>query len=268
MTDILKRQYAPITEQAWSELDEQAKESIVRVLTARKVVDFNGPFGWDFAAVNLGRVELASTKGDIQWGSRIVAPLIEVRVPFTLDLMELDNVSRGSKDAELQPLVDACEKIAQFEDNAVFDGFSKGGIDGIRKSSEHKPLKLPADPAKYPSAVSEALKAIASSGISGPYALILGAEQYFKLIQVQTGAFPPFKIIEQMLEGEIIMSPHLKGAIVLSTGQGSFELTVGQDFSIGYSGSDHNKLNLFLTESFAFRTLEPLAAVSLDISKQ
>ena len=51
--------------------------------------------------------------------------------------------------------------------------------------------------------------------------------------------------------------------MVLSHRGGDFQLSIGQDLSIGYAGHDQHKVYLFLTESFAFRVLERGAAVYL-----
>lgn len=46
---------------------------------------------------------------------------------------------------------------------------------------------------------------------------------------------------------------------------GDFELTVGQDLAIGYHVHDKVEVELFYAESFAFRALEPAAAVELRL---
>jgi uncharacterized linocin/CFP29 family protein len=51
----LKRHVAPITQEAWDFIDEEARRVLNLKLSARKVVDFVGPKGMDFAAVNTGR---------------------------------------------------------------------------------------------------------------------------------------------------------------------------------------------------------------------
>jgi uncharacterized linocin/CFP29 family protein len=53
---------------------------------------------------------------------------------------------------------------------------------------------------------------------------------------------------------------------VLSTRGGDFELTVGQDFSIGYLDHTATSVRLYLQESLTFRTLAPEAAVPLAYS--
>jgi len=52
-------------------------------------------------------------------------------------------------------------------------------------------------------------------------------------------------------------------AVLLSHRGGDFQLTVGQDLSIGYTGHDKETVHLYLTESFTFRVLDRTAAVYL-----
>jgi uncharacterized linocin/CFP29 family protein len=47
-----------------------------------------------------------------------------------------------------------------------------------------------------------------------------------------------------------------------------FELTVGQDLSIGYLEHDREKVRLYFQESFTFRVLTPHAAVALVYGKK
>ena len=55
----------------------------------------------------------------------------------------------------------------------------------------------------------------------------------------------------------------IEGGVLLSVRGGDYELTVGQDLSVGYAAHDRETVELFLTESFTFRVLEPKAAVAL-----
>ena len=133
MIDLLRRSLAPVTEEAWKEIDTRAAQVLRSQLTARGLVDFEGPRGWDFAAVNLGRLETGreGSPYDVPWGKRLVLPLVETRVPFQLDQMELDCVSRGSSDPDLRPLEDAARRIAMFEEAAIYQGFEAGRVEGI-----------------------------------------------------------------------------------------------------------------------------------------
>ena len=56
------------------------------------------------------------------------------------------------------------------------------------------------------------------------------------------------------------------GLYVLSNlAPGDYELSVGQDLSIGYAYHLKATVELYLTESFTFRILEPAAAVALRV---
>lgn len=54
--DFLKRELAPITDGAWNEIDNQAKEVLEKRLTARKFVDVSDSMGWETASVPEGRL--------------------------------------------------------------------------------------------------------------------------------------------------------------------------------------------------------------------
>jgi uncharacterized linocin/CFP29 family protein len=44
---------------------------------------------------------------------------------------------------------------------------------------------------------------------------------------------------------------------------GDFELTLGEDFAIGFVAADADRVQLYLEESLAFRAHSPEAAVAL-----
>jgi uncharacterized linocin/CFP29 family protein len=271
MPTILKREYAPISSDAWQEIDDQASESINNTLTCRKVVDFKGPYGWDFGAVNVGRLQVSSKgKSAINWGTRQVQPVIEIREPFKLKQMELDNISRGAGDADLDPVMNTAIKAAKFEDQVVYNGFKEADIEGVIPSSAHKAIALPAAAGSFPSAISKALRILFEAEIGGPYNLVLGPDPYFTLLGGENnGGFPPFQTVEQMLKGgEIIMSSALSGGVLMSGRGGDFELSVGKDYSVGYAGHDRDEVEFFITESFTFRVIEPKASVVLAANKK
>ena len=58
-------------------------------------------------------------------------------------------------------------------------------------------------------------------------------------------------------------APAVSGAVVISQRGDDHELTVGQDFSIGYLDHTATAVRLYLQESFTFRVLSPEAAVPL-----
>lgn len=261
--DLLRRNLAPITPEAWEQVDAEAKRVLSVHLAGRKLVDVDGPHGWTHAAVNLGLLDIKSDQGlGVPWGMRAVMPLIELRVPFRVAIMELDNASRGAV-LSLDAVVTTAEKIAHAEEQAIFHGFQPAGIQGIVKSSPHPPIKLPAKYPEYPSAIVDAAETLRRAGVDGPYALALGPESYAGLAQAAEDGYPIRERVRRVIDGPIVWAPKVEGAVVLSTRGGDFQLTIGQDLSIGYAAHDKKQVELYLTESFTFRVLERAAAVHL-----
>lgn len=261
----LLRSTAPISDAGWKLLDEEARERLTPALAARKMVDFSGPHGWEHSATNLGRADaLGDAPAEGVTGlKRHVLPLIELRADFQLSRQELRDADRGAEDADLGPLDDAARRIARAENVAVFHGW-EGGIVGMAESSPHDPVKLGEAPDSYPRPVASAVEHLLCDGITGPYAMALGREQYRRVVETaEHGGYPLLDHLRKILEGPIVWAPGVKGAVVVSLRGGDFLFESGQDLAIGYESHDAEVVRLYLEESFSFRVATPEAAVSL-----
>ena len=106
-----------------------------------------------------------------------------------------------------------------------------------------------------------------TSGVAGPYAVALGPRCYTGVIETtEMGGYPVLEHLRLITGGPVLWAPGVDGAVVLSTRGGDFELTVGQDVSIGYLDHDATSVHLYLEESFTFKVLTPEAAVYLAYS--
>ncbi|HWC85530.1 MAG TPA: family 1 encapsulin nanocompartment shell protein [Solirubrobacteraceae bacterium] len=262
----LLRSLAPITDSTWKLLDEEAAERLTPALAARKLVDFSGPHGWEHSASNLGRTApLASAPCDGVIGSqRRVKPLIEIRADFELSRAELRDADRGAPDADLEALDRAAHQIAVAENVAVFHGWH-GALTGIEEASPHEHTALGEAANAYPRPVAGAVERLLHNGISGPYALALGGEQYQRVVETaENGGYPLLEHLRKILEGPIIWAPGVRGALVLSTRGGDFLFESGQDLALGYDSHDAEVARLYIEESFTFRIATPEAAVVLE----
>ena len=104
--DLLKRELAPISSRAWEALDQEARRVLKLNLAARKLVDLDGPHGWEHAAVNTGRLDLLDDQPvpGVKVGRRVVQPLLEMRIAIHLDIMEMDCAGRGARDPDVRRL--------------------------------------------------------------------------------------------------------------------------------------------------------------------
>src|SRR5258708_33266801 len=99
----LHRELAPISAAAWAQIEEEASRTIKRHLAARRVVDVEGPKGFDFPAVGTGHRRQIQTPGHgIEAAQRETRPLVELRIPFELSRDAIANAARGSNDSHLE----------------------------------------------------------------------------------------------------------------------------------------------------------------------
>ena len=129
--DNLHRELAPISDAAWSQIEEEATRTLKRYLAGRRVVDVSGPGGNTLSAVGTGHSTTSRprTTGMLA-RQREVKPVVEFRVPFGWTASAIDDVLRGAQDSDWQPVKDAARQIAFAEDRAIFEGYAAGGIDG------------------------------------------------------------------------------------------------------------------------------------------
>lgn len=261
----LHRELAPISDAAWADLEAEARRTFTRHVAARRVADVIGPAGETLAAVGTGHLRTAGSGGAIQARVRDSRPLIELRVPFNVSRQAVDDVARGAKDADWQPVKDAAKQIAFAEDGMAFDGFADGGVDGIGDALSNPAIVLPEEPTAYPNAVAQAMTQLRLAGVDGPYALLLSAEAYTLVAETTDHGYPVREHIKRVLgkEGHIIWAPALSGALLLSTRGGDFELYLGQDLSIGYLSHDADSVKLYFQESLTFIVQTTEAGVKL-----
>ena len=265
----LLRELAPVSGPAWEAIEEEASRTLRHFLAARKLVDFSGPHGWEHSAETLGRVDplSAAPATGVDAAIRRMQPLAELRTPFELSRRELEAIDRGSRDYDLEVVIDAAKQAAAAEDSAVFHGYDDAGIAGISETTPHSPIVISDDYNQYPGTVARAVAMLQAAGIAGPYAIALGPRCYTGVIETtERGGYPVLEHIRLILGGPVVWAPAVDGAVVVSLRGGDFELTCGQDFSIGYLDHDADSVRLYLEESMTFRALSPDAGAALVYS--
>lgn len=262
----LLRDLAPVSDAAWTEIETEAKRALANFLAARRLVDFTGPHGWTYSASTLGGVSAvgeAPAQG-VEAALRQVQSVVELRARFALARSELDAIDRGHKSPELGRVLDAARAIASAEDRAVFQGYPAASITGIVEASPHDAVQLGDSFGQYPTWVATAVARLREAGVEGPYGIALGPRCYSGILETtEDGGYPILERLRLILDGPVVYAPAVDGAIVLSLRGDDFELSCGQDVSIGFDHADDTEVHLYLEESFAFHAHSPEAAVAL-----
>lgn len=261
----LLRALAPITDRAWEEIEREARRTLKASLAARRLVDFEGPKGWDFSSVANAHEEPLITElgGILTARVRRVQPMVELRRTFDISRTMVDAIERGAKDADFDPAIEAAKTIALAEDRLVFHGCSSASVVGICDGAASAALTIGDDYQDYPALVATAVSKLRDGGVDGPYAIALGRRCYTGLTEAVKEGYPVLQHVQRLLGGPLIWAPALDGAVVVSMRGDDFELVVGQDLSMGYLGHDDEKVRLYIEESLTFRLLSSQAAIPL-----
>ncbi len=266
LMNLLKRDISPLVDEAWAEIDSRAEEILSANLTARKFLKVTGPKGWDYGAVPTGRLDLkdTGTPGEVHYGLYSFKPLLETRTNFDLDIWELDNIVRGAKDVDLDPLENAARKSALFEEHAVYRGLEQAGISGLSGGSSHEEVAFGRGNAEdLSSAVSRAVSVLKDASVPSSY-MMIASPQIWQTVMAYTKGYPLRKHMEELLEnGTLVYSPSAEGAYIVPVDSDDLELTIGQDFATGFERREAETVKLFITESFTFRILNPDVIVRL-----
>jgi uncharacterized linocin/CFP29 family protein len=260
----LHRELAPVSDAAWASIQDEARRTFTLHLAGRRVADVGGPGESVVSAVGTGHLAGVAPPHDgvIAW-QRTVQPITEWRVPFVLDRQAIDDVERGAKDPDWQPVKDAARAMALAEDRAIFEGYQAGGITGIRAGSSNQALALPAETTRYPDVVSQGLATLRLAGVGGPYALVLSADAYTAVSETSDHGYPVRDHLTTLIDGQLVWAPAIEGAFLLSARGGDYELFLAQDLSIGYQSHNDQSVHLYFIEALTFMVHTAEAGVPL-----
>lgn len=263
--NLLKRELAPLTDDTWAEIDEHAARMLRSLLTARRFADISGPHGAELASVSTGRMKIVDGKklGVDRFGVREARPLVEVRVPFELNIWELDNVARGARDIDLEPLEKAAASLAGFEEGLLYTGVPEAGVPPFFDALEHEPVRCKSDPEQFLTGLAEAVSRLKASAVDGPYAVVLDPTMWTSISSYVHGR-PLEEHLHYLLHGPILFSAHTMSPFVISMRGGDLELVLGQDAALGYQKRTDETVELFLTESLTFRVIDGSSAIRLQ----
>jgi uncharacterized linocin/CFP29 family protein len=263
--DILKQQLAPVSSQAWEEINTQAKRVLTSHLSARKFVEVTGPKGWDYAAVPTGRLVIPENQdnGGVVFGIKQVQPLIEPRIMFSLNIWELDNLTKGAKDIDLHPLEKAAVRLAEFEERTIYYGLQDALVKGLKDCNIEQKLIFPGNIDDLLATVSQGITHLRGSSFDGPYTLVVSPAKWQKISSHFKGY--PLKIqIEKLIGGPVILSHFIEEAFLVPSKATEINLILGQDISIGYVSHNEKEVRLFFTESFTMQINDPASVVLIE----
>lgn len=259
--DHLNREQAPFPARVWGHIDIAAVEAAKAVLTGRRFLDVEGPYGLGLTSLELGADDFCRTPAEHEAGaiiSRTIAvPML--RKSCRLSARRLAAHLDKGMPLTLNEIEDAAEAVARREEEFVYRGQTEFGLEGLLNAAGRRVVKG-TDWSNLDNALNNVLAAVTAlddAGYHGPYALVLPPAQYNNL----------FRHYEHT---DLLQIEHLKSLCTCGVYKATVDhpaavdhragaIVLGQDLRVGYAGSDGIHYQLFVCESLALRLDAPEA---------
>ena len=257
--DHLNRKQAPFPPSVWERIDVAAVEAAKALLTGRRFLAVEGPFGPGLTALELGTDDYCRDPGPDEAGA-IVSRAVSVpmlRKSCRLSARRLAAHLDKGMPLSLAEVEDAAEAVARREEEFVYAGQADFGLEGLLSAKGRKAVKG-GDWANLDTALNNVLAAITTldkAGFHGPYALALPPAEYNNLfrhyehtdlLQVEhLKSLCTHGVYKAAVDKPVVVDNHA-GAVVL-----------GQELQVGYAGTDGIHYQLFVCESMVLRLDEP-----------
>lgn len=265
----LNRSAAGFSDELWSQIDEAALDAARQLLTARRFLEVEGPFGVGLTSLEAGEesfIETADCTMAGTGGSRSL-PVPMLQQMFQLSVRRLEGHLQLGLPLDLRPAEDAAEAVARREEDVIYHGIPELGLDGLMTVEGRAQISL-GDWSEVEQALHDVLASVErldAEGFGGPYVLALSPSRYNALFRRYQGSdMLQLDHLKRLCAGGVLKAP-VQGGMVLDPRVGT--LKIGQDMRVGFSATDGIHLRLFVSESLVLMLDEPQAICTLDESR-
>jgi uncharacterized linocin/CFP29 family protein len=253
-TKYLGRDDAPIKPETWNLLDSTMVDAAKTVLTGRRLLHIEGPYGLGLKAVPLEDC----SESECMLVSQFV-PVHMISTTFSLGVRDLLSYEQNGLPFSASPVSDAAIKVAQMEDSIVFEGAP--GTPGLLTVTGSNSQKLASwsTVGKAADDIIQAMITLDEAGYHGPYALALSPGRFNLLYRrFMQGVGTELEHLKSIVTDGIFKAPALKnGGVLIATGQQYASIVIGQDMTAGFVGPVGDALEFSISESLALLVREP-----------
>ncbi|MEJ2325587.1 MAG: family 1 encapsulin nanocompartment shell protein [Chromatiaceae bacterium] len=262
----LNRESCSFSTELWDRIDAAAAKAARDVLTARRILEVDGPYGVGLTSVELGGEAYCRPVEEKLAGavaSRAIAvPMLQQT--FELSIRRVEGHLRMGLPLDLRPVEDAAEAVARREEDLIYHGVDELGLPGLL-TAPGRHVAACGDWSKVEQALTDVLAAVAQlddSDFRGPYALALSPTRYNALFRRYEGSdMLQLDHLKRLCEGGVFKAA-IEGGLLVDPRAG--DLKVGQDLRVGYSANDGIHFKLFASESLVFLLTDAEAICTLE----
>lgn len=264
--DYLNRKAAAFDPGLWDEIDAAASEAARDLLTGRRFLEVEGPFGVGLTAVEVGEDGYCREPKPGEAGA-VVSRAISVpmlKKDFAISIRRLEATRTMGQPLNLTAAQDAAEAVARREEEFIYYGNKDFGLDGLL-TSEGRSRHHGGDWKDTQQALEDVLAAVNlldAKGFRGPYALALSPALYNGLFRRYEGTdMLQLEHLRRLCDAGVYKAP-IDGGALVDPRLG--KLLIGQDLMTGYAGQDGIHHELYLCESLVLMLEEPGAICTIE----
>lgn len=277
--DFLGHHENPLLEEEWARLNETVIEVARRSLVGRRFIDLYGPLGAgvqtvphdQFTGVEVGAVDLVgeTDTARVFADSRQFLAIPLIYKDFLLHWRDIEAARSHNMPLDVSAAAGAAAFLAQREDELIFYGDQKMGIEGLMTAQGKNSIKRKdwSKPGNAFANVVEATEKLNSCDHYGPYALVVSPKLYAQLHQIfeKTGVLE-IETIRKLATDGVFQSNRLKNdaAVLVSTGRENLDLAVAMDMTVAYLGAERMNHPFRVVESVLLRIKHPDAICTID----
>lgn len=264
-TDYLGRDDAPFGEDVFARLDEIVVSVAKAQLSARRILEIEGPYGFALKSVPLN--DEVVSDGDVKVLSSPTLPLPLIETGFRLSARDLATFEATGFSLDTESVARAAMAAAEAEDALVFEGEKKLGISGLLTVEGALSVKL-GNLDEIGTAANDIIAALTTldrAGFHGPYLLALAPELYNLLYRLLPQNFQTeMQYIESIVGSKVVKAAGIKkGGVLLAEGRQYASMVIGQDMSAGFVGPSGPDYEFKIIESIAPRIRVPASICAL-----
>ncbi len=264
--EYLDRKSAPFGEEIWQRIDRVAVETAREVLTGRRFLEVDGPYGVGLTSVEVGHDEYCRQPGPEEAGAvmgrALSVPML--RKSFRLSIRRIAAFREMGQPLNLAPAMAAAQAVAAREEELVYYGVPNFQLPGLL-TAEGRNHHEGGDWSNIDQALEDvlaAVNALDAKGFRGPYALLLSPPLYNGLFRRYPGTdMLQLQHLRRLCERGVYKAP-IEGGVLVDPRVG--RLLIGQDLRAGYIGQDGVHYELYVSESLVLLLEEPGALCTIS----
>lgn len=269
----LMRDGAPLTDGQWEQIDKAVVEEATNILTGRRFLTLKAVSAQtqNVPVDKMENVAKAQTdywaRGDsdaIEIASRRFLEIMTVYSDFSISWRDIEN----DQGAGVQAARDAAALCARREDELIFHGDAKLGVEGVFSARGINKVPI-SDWSKGENPtldVVKALEVLVDKGNTGARVLVVSTDLWGKLHRIQQGTGTMEVDRVRSLVGKLFYSSRLDkntAALVYCDPQ-NIDLVVGQDMITAYMGNEKMDHVFRVMETVVPRVKRPTAIAVLS----